>query len=161
MILQVFDASDFIAFKGHFFYNLFSLSVLQNAKAQTRKPLAHSSLLRFSLEWIRDIFSKRRSIDTSIIWAAPSEKVYSSMRKMQRFSFIPNMHNVSSGHSLSIDTFYNVQWFYLWTAKALIKLRGWVWAWPSLSAHAPRHIFTWLILYVQRNVYATVLCTGL
>ena len=55
------------------------------------------------------------------IWATLSEKVFSNMRKMHRFKFIPGMRKVSSGHLLSIDTFYSVQLFSL-------RMRRLIWA---------------------------------
>ena len=54
-----------------------------------------------------------------------------------------NMHmrKLSSGHLLSIETFYSIQWFCLQTAKALIRLRGCAgWSGPSLSAYTRRHV---------------------
>ena len=42
-------------------------------------------------------------------WTAPSEKVSSSMRKNAQIQILRRMRKVSSGHLLSIDTFYNVQ----------------------------------------------------
>ena len=57
-------------------------------------------------------------------WAASSKKVPSNMRKMRGFGFIMRMRKVWSGTLLSIYTFCSIQWFYLWTLKALIGLRA-------------------------------------
>ena len=43
------------------------------------------------------------------IWATSREKVSSNMLKRHKFRFIPRMRKVSSGHLLSIDTFYSVK----------------------------------------------------
>ena len=57
---------------------------------------------------------------------------------------IPRMSKVSSGHLLSVDTFFSVQWFCLQTVKALIRMCGCAgWSWSSLSVHAQRYVFVW------------------
>ena len=69
----------------------------------------------------------------NVIWCVlivPSEKVSWSMRKTHGVRFSQRMRKVSSGHLLSIDTFYTVQWFCKRTAKALItaRMRRLMWA---------------------------------
>ena len=41
-----------------------------------------------------------------------------------RIHIIVAVRKVSSGLLLCIETFYSIQWYHLWTAKVLIKLRG-------------------------------------
>ena len=77
------------------------------------------------------------------IWAASSEKVSSSMRKMCGFTSSCTCA-VSTGYFLAIETFYSIQWFCSRVAKTLISLRGWEgWSWPSLSAYDLGHVIAW------------------
>ena len=64
--------------------------------------------------------------------------------KSSYIHIILHMRKVSSGHLLSIETFFSIQWFSLRTAKALIRLRARaVWSGPSVSAYARIHDFVW------------------
>ena len=59
-----------------------------------------------------------------------------------RIHIILHMRRVSSGHLLSIETFYSNQWFYKLTIKALIRLRGCaVWS-GTLLSHMPEDMFS-------------------
>ena len=81
------------------------------------------------------------------IWAAWS-KVPLSITQTVRMHIILHMCNVSSGHLLSIRTFYSIQRFCLQTMKAPIRLcvcSGW--SGPSLPTYAWRHIFAWCCPY--------------
>ena len=93
-----------------------------------------------------DLLTKKRILSGHLrsehyIWAALSEKVSSSMRKICGSTF-PHMRKVSSGHLFSIEIFYSIQWFCLRTVKALIRLHA-VWSGPSLSAYTRKLIFAW------------------
>ena len=49
---------------------------------------------------------------------------------------------VSSGHLLTIDTFYNIQWLWQRTTNVLIRLCACAgWSGPSLPAYTRRHVF--------------------
>ena len=81
-----------------------------------------------------------------LIWAVPSEIVTSSMRKMHIFRFILCTCKVSCGHLLSIDTFYNVQWFCQRTVKALIRLRRCIWEGVIWTQKNQDSQLIWLLL---------------
>ena len=81
------------------------------------------------------------------IWATPSEKAFSSMRKMHI-----QVHPKSHPGIFSLDTFYSVQWIYNRTANALIRLRGYAgWSGHSLCSYVRRQVFTWRGPYDVRN----------
>ena len=57
--------------------------------------------------------------------------------------FTPHMRKVSSGHYVSIDTFYSFNWL-LVDSEDLDQMRGCAgWSGPSLPAYALRHVFAW------------------
>ena len=81
------------------------------------------------------------------IWAVSKHKMSHDEhhRVLSKFAKTSSrMRRVSFGPMLSIDTFYNIQWFWLWTAKAQISLRICaVWSGPLLSTLTRRYIFAW------------------
>ena len=96
------------------------------------------------LKFGKDLYS------LTFIQVASSEKsAFEQVQKMQIQIILP-MHKVSSQPLLSIETFYNMQWFCLRTAKALIRLHKWAaWSRLSLSAYAVRQSFAWWSLYIK------------
>ena len=59
-----------------------------------------------------------------------------------RIHIILDMRKILSGHLLSIETFYIIQWFCIRAAKVLIRLRGCaVWSRPSLYAYVRTYVF--------------------
>ena len=71
-----------------------------------------------------------------------TKKLPSVICKMCRFTIILHMCKVLSGDFFSIKKFYSIQWFCLWTGKALIRLcRCAGWSGPLLSVYTRRHVF--------------------
>ena len=114
----------------------------------------HSKTMRtgFTFFNIKNIKKPRKSIKILqfrnssitvyiIISASLSEKVPSKCL----IQTILRMRKASSGHMLSIETFYSIRWYMFGrTVKALIRLRGCAgWSRSLLSAYDWRHIFAW------------------
>ena len=75
-------------------------------------------------------------------WVWSSEKVLFEHAQHVWIHISLHTRKVSSGHLVSIETFYSIRWFCLRTAKALIRLRiSAVWTGPPLSAHNQRVCF--------------------
>ena len=90
-----------------------------------------------------------------IIWALSSKKkAFEHAQKVQT-RIILHMCKVSSMHLLFIETFYSIQWFCLWTAKALIRLHGCTgWSGSSLSTYTWRHFHMALLIYEQQRPWS-------
>ena len=70
-----------------------------------------------------------------------------------------SMRNVLSVSLLSIRTFCSIQWFYLKTVKALIRLCGCAaWSEPSLSVYPRRQVYAWHGLSVITGKYILCRC---
>ena len=90
-----------------------------------------------------DDFSLRPVYGNRDVLAVSNEKVLSSMRKMCGFT---SSCTCAKSHPdiYSPMKHFNIQWFYFWTTKVLIRLRECAgWSGPSLSAYARKHVSAW------------------
>ena len=98
---------------------LFLQKIIKKKKKKKKKKMLSASILLTSL---RNTFSQKKNdlshsyicvknhlIMLQIIGGLPSQNVSLNMRKMHRFRLILRRDKVSSGHLLSIYTFYSVQ----------------------------------------------------
>ena len=92
------------------------------------------------------------NINLVILGPRQAKSTFEHALDIVRIQIILHTRKVSSGHWLSIETFYSIQWFCLRTAKALIRLpRCADWSGPSLFVYARKHVFAGFGLFTAEQ----------